>query len=118
MASGVKTWGREIAWKLSRRWKDIIKIDLKTLIWVITGYIWLRAEIRNVAMKVRLLLSVIFWLNDEIIVSQQAFSKVYILEEMELTDAVFSFVQVKYETHVQSSVANFCSGRLHNDWEL
>jgi hypothetical protein len=104
---------------LSRRWKDIIKINLKTLILVITGFIWLRAGSGNVAMKVWLPLSVIFELNDEMIVSQHAlFIVIYIREEMGLTDTVFPFVQVKYETHVQSSTANFCSGRLHNDLEL
>ena len=61
----------------------------------------------------------IVWPNYEMIVLQSAvFIAVYIRQVMELNDAVFPFVQVKYETDVQSSATNICSGKLHNDLEL
>jgi hypothetical protein len=99
--------------------KGVIKIDLPTLIRALNGFIWMRVEIENVAMSVRLPLSVIFWLNNKMIVLQPAlFIVVYIREVMEITDAVFLFLQAKCETDVQSSATNICSGRLHNDLEL
>lgn len=60
------------------------------------------------AINVWLPLSVIFWLNDEMLVLQPAFFiVVYIREVMEFNYAVFPFIQVKYETDVQSSAKKY-----------
>lgn len=53
-----------------------------------------------------------------IVLQPALFIVVHIREVMELNDAAFLFVQVKYKIDVQSSATNICSGRLHNDLEL
>ena len=58
---------------------------------MLNGFIWLGAGIEDVAMNVWLPLSVIFWLNDKMLVLQPAFLIVvytYIRKVMKLTDAV------------------------------
>jgi hypothetical protein len=53
-----------------------------------------------------------------IVLQSALFVVVYIREVMEHSDAVFPFVQVKYETDIQSSATNICSGKLHYVLEL
>ena len=59
-----------------------------------------------------------YYADDMLVFQPTLFILVYIREEMQLSDAVFPFFQVKYETDIKSSAANILSGRLRNGLKL